>query len=53
MAKFKVGDQVRLMSDPVTIYIVIGINEINGAFFYDLRGAMKLTDVPEKQIALV
>lgn len=53
MSKFKVGDEVRLNSDVVTTYVIIGVKEINGAFFYDLGGEIKLTDIPDRQIALV
>ena len=51
--KFEKGDEVRLIVDCQTLYIVEHVKNINGAYFYDLielKSPNHMPDVSESKI---
>ena len=51
--KFERGDEVRLIVDSFTIYVVEHVKNINGAYFYDLielKSPNHMSDVSESGI---
>ncbi len=51
--KFERGDEVRLIVDSLTIYVVEHVKNINGVYFYDLielKSPNHMSDVSESGI---
>lgn len=54
MAKFKIGDRVRIFEDCVTIFTVTNIYETHVNYFYDLKSDKFLLEKrPEQELSLV